>query len=119
MSPRPDLDRTRNLTLCQVERGRGSGAVGGSRGPLRVPASPRLAGRRWGGARGGVAALLALALLLMTVGGASAHANLERSTPNANAVVVEQPKQLFLFFSEEPELRLTEVQLLDPTGKLI
>ncbi|HEY3110002.1 MAG TPA: copper resistance protein CopC, partial [Chloroflexota bacterium] len=53
----------------------------------------------------------------MTAGGASAHANLERSTPNANAVVVEQPKQLFLFFSEEPEVRLTEVQLLDPTGK--
>src|SRR5207237_3368645 len=33
------------------------------------------------------------------------------------AVVVEQPKPLFLFFSEEPELRLTEIQLLDPTGK--
>jgi copper transport protein len=69
--------------------------------------------------RAGLAALLALGLLLMTVGGASAHANLERSTPNANAVVVEQPKQLFLFFSEEPEVRLTEVQLLDPTGKEI
>src|SRR5262245_44596859 len=60
---------------------------------------------------------LALAILLGTAGGASAHANPDRSTPNANQVLVEQPKQLFLFFSEEPEVRLTEITLLDPTGK--
>ena len=30
--------------------------------------------------------------------------------------MVEKPQQVFLWFSEEPELRLTELTLLDPTG---
>src|SRR5437868_568527 len=65
------------------------------------------------------APLLALLLLLTLVGGASAHANLERSSPAANSVVVDQPKQLLLWFSEQPEIRLTEVELLTATGKSV
>ncbi|HEY3081008.1 MAG TPA: copper resistance CopC family protein [Chloroflexota bacterium] len=74
--------------------------------------SPRGRGRR-GCA---VALLLALAFLLLPAT-AYAHANLERSSPAASTVVVEQPRQATLWFSEEPELRLTELRLLDPTGR--
>jgi copper transport protein len=72
---------------------------------------------RRGGAASFVALLLSLTLsllLLPTV--ASAHANLERSSPAASTVVVDQPRQVTLWFSEEPELRLTDLWLLDPAG---
>jgi copper transport protein len=58
--------------------------------------------------------LLTLGLLPAT---AQAHANLERSSPAASTVVVEQPRRVTLWFSEEPELRLTDLRLLDPTGR--
>lgn len=63
--------------------------------------------------------VLAVLLLLGATGSARAHANLEKSTPNANAVLIDQPRQAFLWFSEEPELRLTELQLYDPTGRAL
>ena len=66
--------------------------------------------------RRAVAPLLVLFLIFTLVGDASAHANLERSTPAANSVVVDQPKQLLLFFSEQPEIKLTEVELLTAAG---
>src|SRR5437899_9389328 len=75
-----------------------------------------LTARAW---RMASAVTFAALLLAASAGAVGAHANLERSTPNANAVLVDQPKQAFLFFSEEPEIRLTDLRLLDPTGKLI
>ena len=48
-----------------------------------------------------------------------AHARLLRSTPADNAVLVESPTALSLWFSEKPELRLTKIQLLDSAGKAI
>src|SRR5438067_8751972 len=87
------------------------------RGVGASAAAPTLSQRERGRRRGILSLLLALSLLLVSSTGASAHANLERSSPNANAVVVEKPQQVFLWFSEEPELRLTELTLLDPTGR--
>jgi len=48
-----------------------------------------------------------------------AHARLLRSTPADNAVLLESPTALSLWFSERPELRLTKIQLLDSAGKAI
>lgn len=70
-------------------------------------------------ARRRAAPLFALILSFLFAAGASAHANLERSTPSANQLVVERPRQVQLWFSEQPEVRLTQLQLLDPTGKLV
>ena len=66
-----------------------------------------------------IVALLTIVSLFATTSSAAAHANLERSSPSSNTVVLEQPRQLQLWFSEEPEIRLTEIQLLDPTGRQI
>jgi len=48
-----------------------------------------------------------------------AHARLLRSMPAENAVLLESPTALSLWFSEKPELRLTKIQLLDSAGKSI
>ncbi len=48
---------------------------------------------------------------------ALAHAGLVSSTPAANAVLEQPPTQLVLHFSEPPELKLSEVKVLDRTGK--
>lgn len=62
-------------------------------------------------------ALLVAASLALAPGLALAHANLERSTPSANAILTEAPTQTVLWFSEEPEIRLTSLRLLDPSGR--
>jgi copper transport protein len=56
-------------------------------------------------------------ILASTVSPVLAHANLERSLPAANAVLVDQPRLLQLWFSEEPEFRLTALRLLDARGR--
>jgi copper transport protein len=72
------------------------------------------------GARAGpLPALLAALLLALLPSTTFAHANLERSIPAPSTVVVEQPRAVSLYFSEEPELRLTELRLLDPAGRLL
>lgn len=55
-------------------------------------------------------ALLATPLLLY------AHARLLRSSPAADARLDAPPARLTLWFSEEPELRFTTVQLVDSAG---
>ncbi len=56
-------------------------------------------------------------VLLSGVIRVSAHANLVRSEPAANAVLDAAPTQLRLWFSEAPEPRFSEVQLFDKTGR--
>ena len=48
-----------------------------------------------------------------------AHARLVKSTPAANAVLDTAPTTISLWFSEQPELRFTTVQLLDSAGAQI
>ncbi|MHB1132827.1 MAG: copper resistance CopC/CopD family protein [Chloroflexota bacterium] len=48
---------------------------------------------------------------------AYAHANLVRSSPAANAILAESPKELRLTLSEPPELRLSDVRVLDRAGQ--
>jgi copper transport protein len=47
---------------------------------------------------------------------ASAHANLVRSQPAANSAVHTSPTELRLWFSEAPELRFSQIQILDQNG---
>ena len=61
--------------------------------------------------------VLGLGLLFGAHGVALAHANLVRSIPAANAVLDASPPELRLWFSEAPEPRFSEVQLLDRAGK--
>lgn len=64
-----------------------------------------------------VFALLFLALLSAQI--AFAHAELVRSEPGANASLDAPPSELRLWFSEMPEPRFTEVQVLDAGGNLV
>jgi len=59
---------------------------------------------------------LALALLVVRVPEALAHSTVERSEPEANAVLDAAPQRIRLWFAEAPELRFTEVRLLDQGG---
>lgn len=58
-------------------------------------------------------AILATPLLLF------AHARLIRSTPAANAKLDAPPSNLTLWFSEQPELRFTSIQLVDSGGSSV
>ncbi len=67
-------------------------------------------------------ATLALAVALAalgTPGAARAHANLVGSDPAANAVVGTMPPELILWFTETPELRFSEVQVIGPDGQRV
>src|SRR6266542_493105 len=64
-------------------------------------------------------ALLALALLLVLVRLASAHANLVRSTPAAGAVLETAPPTIQLEFSEELDPSFSRVQLYNSQNQLI
>ena len=59
---------------------------------------------------------LAFALLILLPGRASAHAYLERSSPAANTVVESAPRRVQLWFTEQPELRFTEVTVYTADG---
>ena len=66
-----------------------------------------------------VAGLVLLSLIALTVapsGQALAHANLVRSLPPAGAVLDAAPAQVQLWFSEPPELRFSELQVVDVQG---
>ncbi len=56
-------------------------------------------------------------LLAFGVQAASAHANLVRSEPGANAVLDNPPNQLKLWFSETPEPHFSEAKLFDRSGQ--
>lgn len=61
--------------------------------------------------------VLAVLALLGVPGTATAHANLVGSDPAANAVVGSMPPELILWFTETPELRFSEVQVIGPDGE--
>lgn len=69
---------------------------------------------RWAAVAVALAALLAL-----TLQPAFAHANLVRSEPVAGSVLEQAPSQVQLWFSEAPELKLSDVRLLDGSGKVV
>jgi copper transport protein len=48
-----------------------------------------------------------------------AHASLRKSLPGANARLAQMPNAIRLWFTEEPELSLTVVRLLDSAGVVI
>jgi copper transport protein len=64
-------------------------------------------------ARSGLALAAALLLLAASPRAVGAHANYERSDPPANAVLEQAPRQVRVWFSEEPEPRFSEVQVYD------
>jgi copper transport protein len=59
------------------------------------------------------------ALVTRTAQPAAAHANLVRSEPAAGSVLEQAPSQVQLWFSETPELKLSDVRLLDGSGKVV
>lgn len=66
--------------------------------------------------------LVAVLLLLPLVGPAApaqAHANMVGSDPPANAVIGKMPPELILWFTEAPELRFSEVQVVGPDGQRV
>lgn len=63
-----------------------------------------------------VATVLASLALLGTPLLLYAHARLLRSTPGVNAKLEAPPSSLTLWFSEQPELRFTTIQLVDSAG---
>lgn len=63
--------------------------------------------------------LLIILLLAVSVSIASAHANLVRSEPAANAILDKAPAQVRLWFSETPEPRFSQVQLFNRAGTQI
>ncbi len=97
---------------CQCTRGAG-------RTRWRVPAFLRRseglrAPTRW------VAILAAvLTLAALTPQPVAAHANLVRSEPAAGSVLDQAPSQVQLWFSEAVELKLSDVRLLDGSGKVV
>ncbi|HVA26215.1 MAG TPA: copper resistance protein CopC [Chloroflexota bacterium] len=56
---------------------------------------------------------LVVVAVLATTTPALAHANLVRSNPSANASLDKGPARIKLWFSEQPEPRLTEIQVFD------
>ena len=67
------------------------------------------------GIAAGASRLLSVGRDEPTVSVAEAHANLVRSEPAIGAVLREAPRRMQLWFSEEPELRFSEVALFDAT----
>ena len=63
--------------------------------------------------------LLSISTLMAWPGQALAHANLVRSLPEANSVLDTAPSELRLWFSEAPEPRFSEVQLLNSSGQRV
>lgn len=68
---------------------------------------------------------LALFLLLGTLAGTppaiagSVHFGLERSEPEAHAVLEEAPSSITLWFTERPELGGARIRLVGPDGELV
>ena len=62
---------------------------------------------------------VALFAVLLTPAVVDAHAHLTRSAPAANERLERSPDRLSLWFSENPELRFTSIQLRDSTAAAI
>ncbi|MFI5268256.1 MAG: copper resistance protein CopC, partial [Chloroflexota bacterium] len=60
-----------------------------------------------------LAVLAAVAMFLALPGAALAHANLVRSEPPSNANLNQAPAWVQMWFSERPEVKLTQIQVFD------
>jgi methionine-rich copper-binding protein CopC len=56
-------------------------------------------------------------MLIVAPGRAAAHAELMRADPAIDSVVANAPTQVQLWFSEQPELRFSEVRVVDQAGR--
>src|SRR5438132_1484997 len=65
------------------------------------------------------AALVALALLLISAPVAFAHAELAGSDPPIDGVVADSPSAVTLYFTERPELQFTSIQVLDGSARQV
>ncbi|MBI3967785.1 MAG: copper resistance protein CopC/CopD, partial [Chloroflexi bacterium] len=67
--------------------------------------------------------LVLVALVLAGLGAmaprADAHANLVRSDPGSDAVLPNAPRQVQLWFSEDPDSAFTEIRVLDSAGQRV
>jgi copper transport protein len=66
--------------------------------------------------RAALAVVLALSALVAGGASVSAHALLASSDPAANAVVPTPPAKVTLTFTEQPDVRLSSIQVLDASG---
>jgi copper transport protein len=55
--------------------------------------------------------------LVICPGTAFAHAELARAEPAVDAIVASSPSRVTLWFTEEPELRYSDIQVVDRTGR--
>lgn len=65
-----------------------------------------------------VAFLVAVAFALVAVGGVSAHAELDRSLPEANSTVAEAPGQVELWFTQEIA-EGSKIEVKDASGAIV
>src|SRR3954471_5670687 len=88
--------------------------------PRPAPVRSQLRRGRKPGRRRGllalVAALLAIAIALVPAGTASAHAELEGSTPADGSIVAQAPRSVTLTFSEGVSVRPDGVRVVDADG---
>ena len=61
-------------------------------------------------------ALLVLALAVMLVTSASAHMKLEKTEPAEGATLASAPPHIQMWFTQEPDLAVTRVELSGPGG---
>jgi methionine-rich copper-binding protein CopC len=65
----------------------------------------------------GVALLSMVAIVLMASAPAPMHLRLVRAEPAADTTVTAVPREIRLFFSQEPEIRATRVMITDAASK--
>src|SRR4051812_35697 len=73
--------------------------------------------QRW--TRRGWTLLAALLLVVVSPGRAGAHANYEKSDPPANAFLEKAPGQIKVWFTEPPEPRFSELQVVDANQRRV
>lgn len=64
----------------------------------------------------GIVLALTLGLFFPWISGALPHLRLERSSPADEAVLDESPGEIRLWFSQEPELAVSRIELRGPAG---
>ncbi len=62
---------------------------------------------------------LAISFLALTVGGAHAHASLDRASPPAGSTVATAPREVRMWFTEALEARFSAAQLRSSAGAVI
>ncbi len=87
--------------------------------PPTALSAPRPAAARPRARPAAALAALAILLVLLTPGAASAHAILESTTPQRGATLREQPRQVVLRFSESVEGNFGAVRVFDAAAKRV